>query len=31
MQMYSNALRKLHYPWEHVLGMGLGLSSSTSS
>ncbi|XP_071705492.1 uncharacterized protein [Rutidosis leptorrhynchoides] len=27
-QMYSNALRKLPYmrhPWEHVLGMGLGV------
>uniref|UniRef100_A0A0V0H6J0 Putative excitatory amino acid transporter 1-like n=1 Tax=Solanum chacoense TaxID=4108 RepID=A0A0V0H6J0_SOLCH len=27
-QMYSNALRKLPYmrhPWEHLLGMGLGV------
>ncbi|RLM86919.1 uncharacterized protein C2845_PM04G25160 [Panicum miliaceum] len=27
-QMYSNALRKLPYmrhPWEHVLGMGIGV------
>ncbi|KAK7399847.1 hypothetical protein CR513_29088 [Mucuna pruriens] len=27
-QMYSNALRKLPYmrhPWEHVVGMGLGV------
>ncbi|XP_027343722.1 uncharacterized protein LOC113856198 isoform X2 [Abrus precatorius] len=27
-QMYSNALRKLPYmrhPWEHVIGMGLGV------
>ncbi|EYU43619.1 hypothetical protein ABFS83_13G193300 [Erythranthe nasuta] len=27
-QLYSNALRKLPYmrhPWEHVLGMGLGV------
>ncbi|KAG9456239.1 hypothetical protein H6P81_000747 [Aristolochia fimbriata] len=27
-QMYSNALRKLplmRHPWEHVLGMGLGV------
>ncbi|KAK4364206.1 hypothetical protein RND71_015564 [Anisodus tanguticus] len=30
-QMYSNALRKLPYmrhPWEHLLGMGIGVVSA---
>ncbi|XP_074586330.1 uncharacterized protein LOC141842016 [Curcuma longa] len=32
IQMYSNALRKLPYmrhPWEHALGMGLGVVFTT--
>ncbi|XP_077218087.1 uncharacterized protein LOC143852551 isoform X2 [Tasmannia lanceolata] len=31
-QMYSNALRKLPYmrhPWEHIVGMGLGVIFTT--